>query len=276
MTTTVSVSAGEAPQSSTRVERVIWGKSYTDAVVNELHRLSTKRAFLVVSKSLNSDTDLVVRLEQALGQYFVGKKVGIRPHTPWEDIIELTKEIQSAKADVIITLGGGSITDAAKVALLAVANEVNTPDDLNTLVFDEQSVDTVLPPNIQLICIPTSLSGGEYNSGSGATDSRVGAKRIFRHPLCVPKSIILDPVITLHTPDWLWLYTGMRSVDHCVETLSSLNSNSESDDLAAIALKKLTGSLLQTNHNRQDISSRLQSLLGVWEATQASVMKEVD
>ena len=32
-------------------------------------------------------------------------------------------------------------------------------------------------------------------------------------------AVILDPAPTVHTPMWLWLSTGVRAVDHAVETL---------------------------------------------------------
>ena len=37
---------------------------------------------------------------------------------------------------------------------------------------------------------------------------------MFRHPLVMPRAVILDPAITVHTPEWLWLSTGIRAVDH--------------------------------------------------------------
>ena len=40
---------------------------------------------------------------------------------------------------------------------------------------------------------------------------------MFRHPLAIPSAVILDPAITVHTPEWLFLSTGIRAVDHCVE-----------------------------------------------------------
>ncbi|ORX93473.1 maleylacetate reductase [Basidiobolus meristosporus CBS 931.73] len=271
-----NTSAGEARQSPTRAERVIWGKPYIDAVISECDQLSAQRVFLVVSGTLNRDTDLITRLEKALGKRLAGKHVGIRPHTPWEEILDLASELRDTKADLLVSLGGGSITDASKIVLLALANNTKTLDQLGELVFGKGSIDTMEAPSLPLICIPTSLSGGEYNSGSGGTDSRIGAKRLFRHPLCIPKLVILDPVITLHTPDWLWLSTGLRALDHCVETIASLVSNPESDELAASGLKKLVESLLITKSDRLNIAARLQSQLGVLEATRASVMKEVD
>lgn len=32
-------------------------------------------------------------------------------------------------------------------------------------------------------------------------------------------SVNLDPAVTVHTPEWLWLSTGTRVIDHAVEGL---------------------------------------------------------
>ena len=37
----------------------------------------------------------------------------------------------------------------------------------------------------------------------------------------MPRAVILDPWVGLHTPEWLWLSTGIRAVDHCVEGICS-------------------------------------------------------
>src|SRR5205814_8038811 len=38
-------------------------------------------------------------------------------------------------------------------------------------------------------------------------------------------AVMLDPAITVHTPEWLWLSTGIRAVDHCVEGICSGEAN---------------------------------------------------
>jgi alcohol dehydrogenase class IV len=40
---------------------------------------------------------------------------GIKPHTPWDDILEVVQDIREKQADIIVTLGAGSLTDGAKV-----------------------------------------------------------------------------------------------------------------------------------------------------------------
>jgi len=32
-----------------------------------------------------------------------------------------------------------------------------------------------------------------------------------------PRTVINDPALTMDTPDWLWVSTGMRALDHAIE-----------------------------------------------------------
>jgi len=47
-----------------------------------------------------------------------------------------------------------------------------------------------------MIAIPSTLSGGEYNSGALVTDTRRKLKQNLQHPMMMPRTIILDPAIT--------------------------------------------------------------------------------
>ena len=48
----------------------------------------------------------------------VGVKKGMRPHTPWSQIIEIANEARAGHAECIVTLGAGSLTDGAKIVVL--------------------------------------------------------------------------------------------------------------------------------------------------------------
>lgn len=39
----------------------------------------------------------------------------MKPHTKWSEIAEIAREVKTLQADMIITLGGGSLTDGAKI-----------------------------------------------------------------------------------------------------------------------------------------------------------------
>ena len=52
---------------------------------------------------------------------------------------------------------------------------------------------------------------------AGCTDTERHVKESYAHPLMMPQAVILDPAVTVHTPEWLFLSTGIRAVDHAVE-----------------------------------------------------------
>jgi len=80
-------------------------------VANTFH---ASKVYIIVSNSI-SKTDNFTQLKKALGEKIVGTRYGIKPHSPLDDLVETTNDIQETGADLIITLGAGSLTDGVKV-----------------------------------------------------------------------------------------------------------------------------------------------------------------
>lgn len=74
-----------------------------------------KRAYVIASRSLSKSGDYLSRLEKALGDCHVGTWVGIGPHTPLDELMPIIEDMREKEADCLITLGGGSLTDGAKI-----------------------------------------------------------------------------------------------------------------------------------------------------------------
>lgn len=70
------------------------------------------------------------------------------------------------------------------------------------------------------------------------------------------KLIILDPELCALTPEYHWLSTGVRSIDHCVEALCCLTATPASDDRAEKGLRLLVPSLLKCKVDAKDITAR--------------------
>mgnify|MGYP003352330612 CR=1 FL=1 len=51
----------------------------------------------------------------------------------------------------------------------------------------------------------------------GATDPKRKVKDLYTGREIGGQVAILDPAATVHTPEWLWLSTGLRAIDHAVE-----------------------------------------------------------
>jgi len=67
------------------------------------------------------------------------------------------------------------------------------------------------------------------------------------------KLIILDPEICLTTPEYYWLSTGVRSLDHCVEAMCCLEGTARSDQKAEEGLRLLAPSLLKCKLDANDV-----------------------
>lgn len=130
----------------------------------------------------------------------------------------------------------------------------------------------LVSPHIPIISIPTSLSGGEYSDHAGGTNDQTQHKHGFGpSPPLGPRLIILSPQLAMTTPPRFWLSTGIRAVDHCVETICSPYSMPPSDAAAAEALRKLVPGLLRCakDTDNTDLDARFQCQLGVRDAMQA-------
>lgn len=238
-----------------------------------LETYGANRVYLIVSTSI-SKTDNFTKLQAALNNKLVGVRYGIRQHVPWTDVLEIAKELQSTKADLLITLGAGSLTDGAKVAAFAAANGALTEAALDKLHAGAEPDPATIKPNpVPIVCIPTSLSGGEYTPFGGATDFRTHRKCSFRHPSIGPSLVILDPALCTTTPSRVWLASGMRSVDHCVEGLTSsffspgsdatAEKRQEAEEALLGGLRLLLPGLLATKRDPSDREARRKSQLAV-------------
>ena len=151
---------------------------------------------------------------------------------------------REARADALLTVGGGSVTDAAKMVGLCLGNDVTDPaqlDNFRARIHADGRTERppVKPPAVRSIAVPTTLSAGEFNSPAGCTDTVRQVKESYLHPLMMPRSVILDPATTVHTPEWLFLSTGIRAVDHAVEDICSVNAQPLSDGTSIHALRLL-------------------------------------
>ena len=252
------VRAGQAIFS--RMDEVQFGKPAAATVADLVRRNGAERVFLMVSGTLNRETDEIEKVRRALGNHCVGTFDKMPPHTPRGAVIAAAEQAREARADLIVTLGGGSITDGAKAVQLCLGNDIR----------DAASLDKVRAPNpvqsskVRQISIPTTLSAGEFSPISGVTDERTKVKELFRHPDIVPKAVVLDPAVTRHTPMWLWLSTGIRAVDHCVEGICSKEASPYGDASALHGLSLLARGLPRVKANPDDMEARLDCQLGSW------------
>ena len=201
-----------------RLERVIYGPGKIAALKDEMERRDLHRG-LVVTTDVVAELPILKEVTGALGSRCAGVFAGVVMHVPRKTTELLQKEIERLEADSLISFGGGSPIDSCKGAAYG------------------------LLPGRELIhiAVPTTLSAAEYTWGGGVTDEATRVKSsVLYDPRVMPRTVINDPALTLATPDWLWVTTGMRALDHAIECAYAIRNQPISDALASKAIALMT------------------------------------
>jgi maleylacetate reductase len=251
----------------TDMEEVHYGKPAAQSVAEVVKAHGAERVFLMVSGTLNRQTDEVEAVRRALGNKCVGTFDRMPAHSPRSAVIAAAAEAREAKADMIVTLGGGSITDGAKAVQLCLANDIRNPDDIDRIRSGRGTPPQLKAPTVRQISVPTTIAGGEFSATAGVTNEQTQVKEALRHPLLMPRAVILDPWLSLHTPEWLWLSTGIRAVDHCVEGICASEAHPYGDAQALQGLAMLARALPRVKADGNDIDARMDCQIGTWLST---------
>ena len=254
----------------TGMERVVFGRPAAEAVAEAADRLGAKRVFILAGKTLNRGTDAVRQIAGALGPRYAGFHDEMPAHSPRDAVIACANKARDADCDLLVSVGGGSTTDGGKAVTLCLEHDIRDPEGLEPFrtVVDEVTGKRSCPPyrapQVRQICVPTTLSGGEFNARAGITEPRMRLKQAYIHPGIIPLAVIFDPAVTVHTPEWLWFSTGVRAVDHAVETYCSIDGNAYTDSTALQALRLLGRGLPTVKRNPADLAARLDCQIGAW------------
>jgi maleylacetate reductase len=152
---------------------------------------------------------------------------------------------------------------------LCLGNDITAPEQLDLYRARVAADGTaqrpaVKPPGVRMIAIPTTLSAGEFSAGAGCTDTARHVKESFSHPQMIPRTVILDPAAAEPTPEWLFLSTGIRAVDHAVEDICSIDGQPISEGAAYHALRLLGKGLPAVKADPDDREARLDCQIGAW------------
>jgi maleylacetate reductase len=246
------------------MDEVIFGTPAAEAVVRQMDRLRNERAFLMVSGTLNRQTEEIEKIRTALGTRYAGTFDAMPAHTPRAAVIAASAQARAANADLIVTVGGGSITDGAKAVQICLANDVRSVEDIDRVRAYKGGTPDINPPTVRQISVPTTIAGGEFSAIAGVTNERTKVKERLAHPLVMPRAAILDPALTVHTPEWLFLSTGIRAVDHCVEGLCSRETHPYADAQAMKGLSMLAEGLPRVKADPLNLDARMDCQFGTW------------
>lgn len=260
------------------LERVYWGVNAATQLPITMARLSYQRAIIYSSRSLNRNTEEVDKIAAALGNRLVEVSDEVGEHAPISNVVKAIRRVQETEADVVVCVGGGSVTDFGKFVQLGVATGARNREDLLRWIMmpgdsdpDFQPPESYGPPRVRQIAIPTTFSTAEISAGGTPIDDVTGAKVMFAVRQGSPRAVIYDPDLLRHTPSTLLAATGVRGFDHAVNNVIAPRPNPFGAELSVRAIDLYNRYLPRAAADSTDRYAIAQCQLATWMSALGNV-----
>lgn len=245
-------------------QRVAFGPGSVAGLGQALQALDVQRAMVVTGPTVASLPILDTVLESA-GSCELHVFAGSRPHGPRGAAREGLAAARDCGAEALVSLGGSSPVEVARaIALLAGtgADFEELAGQSRFLPGTDQRTDTW-----PVISITTTLSQAEFSNVVGVTDERTGEKQLFFDDGLMPRHVFLDGELALHTPQRLWLSTGIKALDTAIDLF--LQHGAEQpfwDPLLLRAIRALVDLLPASADRPDDVGVRQELQVSAWMA----------
>ncbi|THJ46825.1 iron-containing alcohol dehydrogenase [Burkholderia sp. LS-044] len=180
----------------------------------------------------------------------------VQPEPTIENVEAVFREqIEPFAPDAVLSIGGGSVLDAAKLFAVRLTNEQPLREWLG--------IDLIASPGVPLVLVPTtSGTGSEVTPNAIVTlpDEELKVGIVSRHLL--PQLVILDAALTLDLPKPITAATGMDAFIHALESYISTKANPVSDMFAMESMRLIGANLLDAYENGHSLPAREAMLLG--------------
>ncbi|MCY4153060.1 MAG: iron-containing alcohol dehydrogenase [Aestuariivita sp.] len=245
------------------------GAGSVSALESVLADLNCENALLITGTTLATKTELCDRVVAASNGRIKQVFHDTKAHVPRSKVLAAARMARDMGADAVVSFGGGSPNDTAKGVVIALSEGIMALDDFDRMRVIYEYPDKLEIPRLQgvplpLIAIPTTLSAGEFTWFAGITDEDRQVKDLYIDRQITARAVILDSALTLQTPLWLWLSTGMRSVDHCIEAIYSNQSHPYVDATCSYALKILDQGLRDSKADPANVAIRTELQIAAW------------
>lgn len=237
-------------------KRVIFGRGRVAELGAVLGQLGAQRAIVVCGRTV-AGGDMLPTIREALGARYAGVFGAVRSHTPFEDVKAAHEVAQAARADAIVSVGGGSVIDAGKGVVLFGA----TGGDFAPYAIDwatkGMARKAMRAAPILHVAVPTTAgSASDVMPTAGIRDPSLPKKMLFWDEALVPAATILDPEMAVHADARLTAASGMTAVARAIESLYSAYRHPISMGLALHAARLMRRALPLAVRHPTDLDAR--------------------
>ncbi|MCD2346830.1 bifunctional acetaldehyde-CoA/alcohol dehydrogenase [Clostridium guangxiense] len=230
--------------------------------LKELKDMNRKRAFIVTDKDLFK-LGYVNKITSVLDEINVEYSVfsDIKSDPTIDSVKKGAKEMLSFEPDTIISIGGGSAMDAAKIMHLLYEYPEAEIENLAIRFMDIRKRICDFPKlgkKAISVAIPTTAgTGSEVTPFAVITDNETGMKYPLTSYELTPNMAIIDTELMMNMPKGLTAVTGIDALVHAVEAYVSVMATDYTDGLALRAIKMIFKYLPRAYRNgKEDTEAR--------------------
>ena len=210
--------------------------------LEELAEMGKKKAFIVTDKVL-FDLGYTNKITDVLSANGIQYKIfcDVEPDPTLRCARAGAKEMLSFNPDVVISLGGGSAMDAAKIMWVMYEHPEVSFEDLAMTFMDIRKRIYKFPTMGQkamMVAIATSAgTGSEVTPFAVITDEEAGVKYPLADYELTPDMAIVDPELMMTSPKGLTACAGIDVLVHAMEAYVSIMATEFTNGMALEAIK---------------------------------------
>lgn len=233
--------------------KIIFGINSVKEVGLEIDSLGCSRALIVTDAGI-VNAGLAEIVETALGHRYIGVYDKCIQDSGFHLVNEGAAYAIEKGADVLVSVGGGSVIDTAK-GMAMVMKEGGKLEDYS-------GIQMLSRPQTPHIVIPTTAgTGSEVTRYAVIKNWDLNIKDFIVDYFIIPDRAILDPTMTTGLPPKLTAGTGMDAFSHAVEAIHTLDHQPIADALALHAIRMIVEYLPRCVEEGGDLFARGQQLL---------------
>jgi alcohol dehydrogenase len=219
------------------------------------------RRCLVVSNLQKWDPSSLDRILSALsaqGIETLGPVPAAAPNAPREDVIRLTREIDTNRPDCILVADGGSGIDSVKAAgvLAVLGGDVEDYFGVGKVTDKLESTGRSLIP---VLAVQTAASSAAHlTKYSNITDLGTAQKKLIVDEAIVPPRALFDYGLTASMPPDFTLDGAFDGIAHSLEVFFGANADNfeKISDIASVCIELVVSSVERTVADGQDEEAR--------------------
>ena len=233
--------------------KIIFGEHSVREIGMEVDSLGCSKALVVTDRGI-VEAGLAERVEKALGRRYVGSYDKCIQDSGFHLVNEGAAFALGKGADILVSVGGGSVIDTAKGMAVVMKEGGELKDYLG--------VQMLTRPQTPHIAVPTTAgSGSEATWFAVIKDWDRNVKEAFLDVHYIPNKAILDPTFTVGLPQQLTAGPGMDALSHAVEAIHTLQRQPIADAMALQAIRLIMEYLPRCVEQGDDLVARGQQQL---------------